>query len=623
MTSYDRHASHDSPYRTGQHMPLNQSRHAPLTSIATSAMDSHQDLNAPYGDENQRTSSASNLRNGYPGSPGLIQSPGSPYSPGMRSMNLARINSGGDNKDPFESIGPGEIQMQNFEEGLPPPPPVSHSWKRISRWVEDNYEELWDQLSEGCTQNDINELEHELDCSLPLEVRESLQTHDGQEPGGRPTGIIFGCMLLDCEEIVHEWKNWRKVNEEYLSEPIHGMNNHHINLPSKSFGAGPSTSSLHGSTHSTASSSANPLWRQELLAKQTSVPPKAVQSTYAHPAWIPLARDWGGNNIAVDLAPGPSGKWGQIIIFGRDFDVKYVVARSWSAFLAMVADDMGSEKVFVDEETQELKLREFRQASVEPPYMDVLRWRMDQKYGRRPPPNHHQGGNHSSRSMNGNAGGKRKSTSAGGGPNGLGVNTRAANLRQQMAEGSGSPYSNPIDGPEGNRGRSPQRFTGLGPAAIMTPRTATLQTGNGMGLNRVSSPLSQVSEETVKARDFAQERLVGGGRPGSEGSATALGNTAASSATTGTGRGERGAVNGVLGSKVREEDLVEVATPTTGRGPEAEEEEGLLGGHKGGAESNAIGGNEDEDEDVDASGMDLPGLKTGDDGEGEMKNVGI
>ncbi len=100
--------------------------------------------------------------------------------------------------------------------GLPPPPPVTHSWKRLDRWAEENYPELFDQLGEGCTNNDLNELEHQLDCSLPIEVRESLQVHDGQERGGMPTGIIFGNMLLDCEEIVQEWENWKKVNQEYL-----------------------------------------------------------------------------------------------------------------------------------------------------------------------------------------------------------------------------------------------------------------------------------------------------------------------------------------------------------------------------------------------------------------------
>lgn len=297
MTSNDRHATHDSPYRTGQHVPISQSRHAPLTSIATSAADSHIDVSAPYHDDSKRPSISSTT---------LAQSPSRPYSPGMRSLSSPKIAS-------VEEVAlPGEIQMQSFNDGAPPPPPPSHSWRKIDRWAESNYEELFDNLCEGCTQNDVNELEHELDVTLPQDVRESLSIHDGQERGGRPTGILLGCMLLDCEEIVQEWNNWKVVNDEYLSGvrrahqpiyPVKGMSN----------GASSSSSSSNQPQNNRA-------WRQELLDRQESQPPKAVQKAYAHPAWIPLARDWGGNNIAVDLAPGPMGKWGQVILYGRDYD---------------------------------------------------------------------------------------------------------------------------------------------------------------------------------------------------------------------------------------------------------------------------------------------------------------
>lgn len=417
-------------------MPLNQSRHAPLTSIATSALDSRADLNSPYADESSRRFGAPSQdgANGWPGTPGVAQTPTSPYSPGMRSSSH---NKPLNENDSLNGVTPGEIQMQSFQDGLPPPPPVAHSWKKIDRWAEDHYEELFDQLSEGCTQNDVNELEHELDCSLPLEVRESLQIHDGQERGGLPTGIIFGCMLLDCEEIVQEWKNWRVVNEEYLTAPVHRQQ---PQFPSKAFGSASSSMAPPQQTQ-------NPLWRQELLDKQDSQPPRAVQKAYAHSGWIPLARDWGGNNVAVDLAPGPAGKWGQIIIFGRDYDCKYVIARSWSAFLAMVADDMCSEKVFVDEETQELKLREFKTSTVEPGYLDILRWRMDQKYGRKGP--------------------RRKMMH--------GLDTSASS----QANGP-SPYGSPIE----ERGRSPQRF----PLKVPTPSSPRGTMGK-------SSPLARVSEE--------------------------------------------------------------------------------------------------------------------------------
>lgn len=448
MTSNDRHASPNSPYRTGQHVPLSQSRHAPLTHVATSGIESRTDLSY----NGQEIDSA----HGFLPSNGPL-SPASPYSPGMRS-SMQRQRSSNDGAFKANAGISGDVQMQSFSEGLPPPPPVSHTWKRIDRWLEDNYEELQENLCEGCTQNDLNELEHELDCTLPQDVRESLQIHDGQERGGRPTGVVFGCMLLDCEEIVQEWHNWRKVNEEYLREQRNYLS---PQVPLKAF-AGASSSSAAAQP---VQQPPNPNWRQDLAAKQDSQPPNAIQKAYVHPAWIPLARDWGGNNICVDLAPGPTGKWGQIIIMGRDYDCKYVVSRSWAAFLAQVADDMSTDRWWIEEETHELKLREFKQPGVEPAYLDILRWRADQKYGRKQGPKRRPG-------------------------QGLRINS---NVSAQM--NGFSPYGSPNVGND-ERGRSPSRFNGKQPVTS-SPRM------------NVSSPLARVTEElpsSVKVHDYANAR---------------------------------------------------------------------------------------------------------------------
>lgn len=435
ITSNDRHASYNSPYRTGNHVPLPQNRHTPLTSVAPSALESRTDLDAPY---------AQDIEAGH----GFVNSngPASPaYSPGMRRQ-LQRQSSGMDAK--MEGLGAGEIQMQAFSDGLPPPPPVSHSWRRMDRWLEDNYEELFENMGEPATVNDVNELEHELDCTLPQEVRESLQVHDGQERGGMPTGVLFGCMLLDCEEIIQEWQNWRTVNEAYFSNEA----SYEIpQAPIKAF-AGSSSSAV-PVPH--AQQAANPSWRQELQEKQDSQPSNAIQKVYAHPAWIPLARDWGGNNIAVDLAPGPTGKWGQIILMGRDYDCKYVISRSWSAFLATVADDMATDKWFIDEDTKELKLREFKQAGVEPAYIDILRWRTDQKYGRKKP--------------------AKKP---------LRINSNVA----QPGQNGMSPYASPTGSEGTDRGRSPHRFTNGKAPANQSPRA------------HVGSPLARVTEEPQPLR---------------------------------------------------------------------------------------------------------------------------
>ncbi|KAH6840848.1 hypothetical protein B0I37DRAFT_408554 [Chaetomium sp. MPI-CAGE-AT-0009] len=411
MTSDDRHSNHDSPYRTGRHVPLG-ARNG-LTSVTT-AGDSRADITSPYHDDSSRHSTST-----FDAAGNAVTSP-RPYSPGMRSQSARQSSA----NDGFEMQSPtGEIPMQSFNDGMPPPPPVGASWEKIDRWAEENYPELFDQLCEGCTTNDINELEYQLDCSLPQDVRASLQIHDGQERGGTPTGIFFSAMLMDCEEIVQEWENWRKVNEEFLLESTFPR----PAIPSKALGG----SSSQASTSAAAS----------------LCPPNAIQKSYANPAWIPLVRDWGGNNLAIDLAPGPKGHWGQIILFGRDYDTKYVVARSWAHLLGTVADDLGSGRWFVDEDSGDLKLREFKQARVEPGYFDILRWRADQRHGR--------------------TAAKRKS------------------MAPSLSAPS-SPYASPTTEPNGeHRGRSMQRPN------VISPIPSPIRPGYGK-----PSPLARVAEES-------------------------------------------------------------------------------------------------------------------------------
>lgn len=397
------------------------------------ASDSRADVSNPYFDDAGRPSS--------PHGSGTRTPTNGPYSPGMRSMSAKQA-------DGLEAQSPGDVPMQSFQDGLPPPPPVRHSWKRIDAWAEENYPELWDQLGEGATTNDLNDLEHQLDCSLPQDVRESLGIHDGQERGGTPTGIIFGSMLMDCEEIVQEWDTWRRVNHQFLLETANAK----PTTPSKAFG-GSSEASSSKQRPSSSSSAGNPdEWRQNLQSRQDSVPPMAVQKAYAHAGWIPLVRDWGGNNLAVDLDPGPGGRWGQIILFGRDYDTKYVVARSWAAFLALVADDLNSGKWYVDEDNGELKLREFKETRIEPAYFSILRWRMDQKYGRRAA--------------------KRASMAP-------------PKAGSPLGSRSASPYQSPVEANGDVRGRSMQRLSGS------SPLTSPMRPIYGK-----PPPLSRVTEES-------------------------------------------------------------------------------------------------------------------------------
>ncbi|MEU5076006.1 SMI1/KNR4 family protein [Streptomyces asoensis] len=58
-------------------------------------------------------------------------------------------------------------------------------------------------------------------------------------------------------------------------------------------------------------------WRQVVFDAD---PPNTVRRCSGHPGWLPFATRFDGNFFAVDLAPAPDGRPGQVIEVGRDFD---------------------------------------------------------------------------------------------------------------------------------------------------------------------------------------------------------------------------------------------------------------------------------------------------------------
>ncbi|KAG5367951.1 KNR4/SMI1-like protein [Yarrowia sp. C11] len=292
-----------------------------------------------------------------------------PYAPGSRSSAIGNNDPAGVTRDSHE--------MQEYVDGQPPAPSVTLSWERIDKWAEEHYPELNDQLCYPATASDLNELEADLDCSLPLDVRDSCLVHDGQEKFGRPSGIIFGITLLDLETIAEEWYSWKKAAIRINREIARATGQ----TPTKQGGifinpnAGSPNTSTPGSPVASVARQKN---ISSWLASQDSVPEGAVQLVYAHPGWIPLANDRAGNNIAVDLAPGKKGKWGQVILFGREFDRKYVVAQSWAHFLAMVADDFDRGNWEVDHDSEELWFKTDRGTFVS--YFTVLKTRVERQF---------------------------------------------------------------------------------------------------------------------------------------------------------------------------------------------------------------------------------------------------
>jgi len=192
-------------------------------------------------------------------------------------------------------------------------PPLSNTWSRIRNWLLEEYAELGDTLNWGCSPELLEQVEAELGYSLPASVRESFSITDGQELesfSGCPDGLFFGLTCLSLEAAFEEWRFWRSVDLD------------------PDTGANPS-----------------------LQVTMQSIPAGHIRCQYSDPGWFPLMKDSAGNYLGIDMNPGDKGTPGQVIVFGRDFDVKIVLSQGdgdggWARWLASFAEELEAGETF-------------------------------------------------------------------------------------------------------------------------------------------------------------------------------------------------------------------------------------------------------------------------------------
>lgn len=174
---------------------------------------------------------------------------------------------------------------------------VKSAWRRLEKWAAVHLPRSLDFLNPPSSSEELDKLENAIGTSLPKDVRDFYLLRNGQHGG---PGVIFGLPIESLAQVVNHWQNWTKGYGENVMD-----------------GSAPSLDEV-----------------------CRSFPCDFVRHVYFDPGWIPLTYDSGGNHIGVDLNPGPNGKRGQVIIFGRDDELHCVLALSWGQFLTDLADEL-------------------------------------------------------------------------------------------------------------------------------------------------------------------------------------------------------------------------------------------------------------------------------------------
>lgn len=191
---------------------------------------------------------------------------------------------------------------------------ISPVFVRLDAWYAAHLPPEQYRFNPPASDAELDAFETVIGFKLPQSYRELYRWHDGEADDRR--GHIYGLPLLPLNEAAAQWRAWERV--------LADIGGDRYEIPGSSW------------------------------------PPGAVDPAYINPRWIPLTHDGSGNHIGLDFDPWPRGRIGQVILFGRDEEVKCVLAESLGKFLEWLAGLLESGNFRLDAEPGVRRLRDFR-----------------------------------------------------------------------------------------------------------------------------------------------------------------------------------------------------------------------------------------------------------------------
>jgi len=181
------------------------------------------------------------------------------------------------------------------------------SYERLERWLATHRPEILESLLPPADDAELARLEAAIGATLPPSFRDLYRWRNGQRD--QHGGVFYGLGFLGIPGVISQWETWNEVSEDLSESDMRSLDE-----------------------------------------SQSSVVPGVVRERYLNRLWIPFAQDWGGNHIGVDLDPGPNGRVGQVINFGRDEEAKFVLGQTMDDFIDRIATELEAGNFVIDED---------------------------------------------------------------------------------------------------------------------------------------------------------------------------------------------------------------------------------------------------------------------------------
>lgn len=229
---------------------------------------------------------------------------------------------------------------------------VRLAWRHIKNWLLKYSPDLNSTLQSPCTDADLSDFQKDLNIKLPNCLIEFYKITDGQSyfNDNGSGGLVFGLKLMPIDEIMVMTEHWRKVADYLNLKLLHANQTNKLQELSKLETSHANSSQLKFSSSNLDLIEPVKIAKQQRhesagspnIPRQKSIPPGTIHDSFAHPMWIPIITDEVGNCIGIDLCPPTNGggTWGQVILFGREFDNKYLIADNFGDFLLIFANDL-------------------------------------------------------------------------------------------------------------------------------------------------------------------------------------------------------------------------------------------------------------------------------------------